>query len=60
MSKSTKMGAGGNIITNRPYNKFNRYISGTGVGAIPFSMWRTKRMLTPMCYNNYHKCKKTK
>jgi hypothetical protein len=58
MSKSTKMGAGGNIITNVPYNKFNKYTSGSGVGAIPFSTWRKKRILTSFCFINYNMCKK--
>jgi|688.fasta_scaffold768173_2 hypothetical protein len=59
MSKSTKMGAGGNIITNNGNSGNIKYKSGgSGVGAQPIHIWRAKQKLASMCYSNYHPCKK--
>jgi hypothetical protein len=57
MSKSTKMGAGGNIITNNGNSNENKYTS-SGIGAQPTNIWRAKQKLSVMCYTNYHTCKK--
>lgn len=44
MSKSTKMGAGGNIITNNGNSNENKYTSGgSGIGAQPIHIWRAKK-----------------
>jgi hypothetical protein len=53
MSKSTKMGAGGNIITNNGNSIKNKYTPGSGVGAQPTNIWRAKQKLSIMCF----KCK---
>jgi hypothetical protein len=50
MSKSTKMNAGGNIITNNAQSNKNNYISGSGVGAQPIALMRAKRRLSLMCF----------
>ena len=54
MSKSTKMNAGGNIVTNNGNSNYNKYISGSGVGAQPIEIRRAKRRLSLMCFQ----CKK--
>jgi hypothetical protein len=54
MSKSTKMGAGGNIITNNGNSNENKYTSGSGVGAQPANIRSAKQKLSVMCFQ----CKK--
>jgi hypothetical protein len=59
MGKSTKMGAGGNIVSNNGNSSDNKYKSGgSGVGAQPIHIWRAKQKLASMCYINYRPCTK--
>jgi len=50
MSKSTKMNAGGNITTNSSRYSYNKYISGSGVGAQTVSNHTAKRKLSSICF----------
>jgi hypothetical protein len=50
MSKSTKMNAGGNIVTNNGNSNYNKYIPGSGVGAQPIALMRAKRRLSLLCF----------
>ena len=53
MSKSTKMGAGGNIITNNG-NSNEKYTSLSSIGAQPTNIRKAKQKLSTMCFQ----CKK--
>lgn len=56
--RSTMFGAGGNIITNKPQNIYNKYQAGnSGIGASSISTRRAKNRLATSCgIHNNHKC----
>ncbi len=43
------MGAGGNILTNRPSSKYNRFILGSGVGAVNLFSRRINKQAVKCC-----------